>query len=645
MSSSVDTGVALIAAEDEKIRWALKDASIPALMASMMHLTGNTDIQRGDHRPMVVPLAEEEDGLSEDQREVVREQAFQIIKVFKAGDAKVRTPSEEMIVETMNFITGVPIPDDYFPLLREELVLFDEDPRNIELGDEISDETRQDFKVVIIGAGMSGILAAIRMKQAGLPYIVLDKNETLGGTWWENTYPGCRVDSANHLYSYLFEPKNDWPGYYSDRETLFGYFDDVVNKYEIRNSIQLGTTVESATFDESTNMWTVACTKADGSTETLEANAVITAMGQLNMPKPPDLPGVGSFEGINFHSARWEHEHDLSGKRVAVIGTGCSATQFVPEIAKDVGELFVFQRTPPWLMPTPEYHEAVSDEKHWLVENLPFYAKWFRFYIFRSAGADGLLAFLYGEDGWNKREDSVSSLNDQFREALTEHILEQTSDDPHLAANSVPKYPPGGKRPVVDNGVWFQALKQDNVELIVDPIAEITPKGLKLESGREVEVDVLIYGTGFHADHFFWPIKFYGKDGVELSEKWDGDPRAFKGVSVPDFPNLFCLYGPNTNIVVGSSIIFFSECEMRYVMGCLKILLGEGHATMDCKQEAYEDYNKFIDEGNSKMAWGAPNVKSWYKNSKGRVTQNWPGTHNEFWQTTKAPNAADYDFK
>lgn len=630
--------------DDETIRWALEGANIPALMVSVMHLTGNTDHLHGDIRPATLPLEESEDNLSEEERDRVREMALEALKDYRdRGCTLPERPSEAMIVEAMNFVTGLPIPDDYMPLLREELVLFGEDPRNIPIGDEIPQSVKAGFKVLVIGAGMSGILAAIRLKQAGIPFVVADKNPKIGGTWYENTYPGCRVDSPNHLYSYLFEPSDDWPGYFSDRETLFGYFDRCVDKYGIRGDIRLNTSVERATYDEGANLWQVEVDGENGK-ETLTFSAVITAMGQLNTPKPPDIPGVESFEGISFHSARWEHEHDLKGKRVAVIGTGASATQFVPEIAPDVGEMFVFQRTPPWLLPTPDYHSDVTEQTRWLLKHFPFYARWFRFWIFRRDAADGALPFLYGDDAWNGPANTVGKDNDVLREAITEYILAQVEGHPDLASKLIPDYPPGGKRPLRDNGVWLDALKQDHVHLETTPITEITKDGLVLEDGRKVEVDALIYGTGFHADHFFWPIEFVGRGGVSLSEHWAGNPRAYKGISVPGFPNLFCLYGPNTNIVVGSSIIFFSECEVRYVMGCLKLLLEKGHAAMDCKKDVHDAYNEFIDAENAKRAWGAPNVKSWYKNAEGRVTQNWPGTHHEYWGITRAPDPADYEY-
>ena len=227
---------------------------------------------------------------------------------------------------------------------------------------------------------------------------------------------------------------------------------------------------------------------------------------------------------------------------------------------------------------------------------------------------------------------------------LTANVEQMIGDDPELLAKCVPSYPPAGKRMLVDNGHWFRALKRDNVELVTDPIAEINATGVRTESGRQVDADVLIYGTGFQASRILFPMKLYGRDGVELRERWGADPRAYLGIVMPEYPNLFCCYGPNTNIVVNGSIIFFSECEVRYIMGCLKMLLERGEKAMNCRPDVHDAYNQKIDAGNLDMAWGSPNVTSWYKNEHGRVTQNWPFTLLEFWRQTQAPNPEDFIF-
>ena len=464
----------------------------------------------------------------------------------------------------------------------------------------------------------------------------------MGGTWHQNTYPGCRVDSPNHIYSYSFRP-TDWPQYYSPQKVLHEYFDQVANEHGLKRHIRFGTEVMQARFDEQSAAWEVSVKTADGHEETLTANAVISAVGQLNRPKWPEIPGQDRFQGISFHSTEWEHEHDLTGKKVLVIGTGASAFQFAPEVAKVAERVTIFQRTPPWMAPVPTYHDDVPKAMHWLLNHVPYYLNWYRFAMFWNA-AEGILFAVKKDSAWDGRNNSISKENDELRVLLTEWIKELCEGDAELIEKSVPAYPVGGKRILFDNGNWIRALRRDNVEVVTDPIAEVTRTGIVTKSGVRYDGDVLIYGTGFHASRFLWPMKVTGRGGIDLQEHWNGDPRAYLGITIPGFPNLFCCYGPNTNIVVNGSIVFFSECEVRYIVSCIGLLLREGHAALDCRRDVHDAYNRMIDEGNLNMAWGAADVPTWYKNAKGRVTQNWPFSLVEFWKQTLAPNPRDYEF-
>ncbi|MFW6092427.1 MAG: SDR family NAD(P)-dependent oxidoreductase [Pseudomonadota bacterium] len=632
-----------ITASDAEIERALEHAHIPSLMASLVHLTGDEDLIHGDIRPSAEFFGDPQAGITEEQQARVRALALDALRTYRdAGCPRPPEPPEETVRDMMSFVAGEELPEEYGEFLISELSLRGEDPFGQPIIDEAPVAARERFNVVVIGAGMSGILAAIRLQEAGIPYVVVEKNADVGGTWLENTYPGCRVDSPNHTYSYSFEP-NDWPQHFSNQQTLLSYFQRVATEYGIRDAIRFNTEVEEAAFDEATGTWRVSVAGRDGRKEVLEANAVISAVGQLNRPRLPDVPGRDSFRGPAFHSARWDHDVSLEGKRVAVIGTGASAFQFVPRVAEQASEVAVFQRTPPWMSPTPEYFEEIPSEKHWLLNHVPYYAKWYRFWMFWRT-AEGLLPAARRDPAWNDQERSVSALNDELRQMLTEYVRELCDGDDDLFEKSIPDYPPAGKRMLRDDGTYLRALQRDNVELITDPVAEITETGLVTESGRELEVDVIIYGTGFQADKFLWPMKIYGRGGRELHEQWNGDPRAYLGITVPGFPNLFCCYGPNTNIVVNGSIIFFSECEVRYILGCIGLLLQEGHAAIDCRPEVHDAYNREIDAANAEMAWGVPNVDSWYKNDQGRVTQNWPFSLLEFWERTRAPDPEDFVF-
>jgi len=525
--------------------------------------------------------------------------------------------------------------------LLDELNVTAEDPRAPAW--RLSDlAPERQLRVVVIGAGMSGLVAAHRLLQAGIDTVVMEKNPEVGGTWFENTYPGCRVDVPNYLYSYSFAQRDDWPQYFSDQSVLLDYFRHVADAFGLRDHVELGTEVVSVELDERSHRWTVTSRRSDGSTRVTEADAVISAVGQLNQPQVPAIAGAEMFTGAAFHSARWDHDVDLAGRRVAVIGTGASAAQFIPAIAGTVSELTVFQRTPNWLVPTPEYHREVPDALTWLFRTVPTAAQWYRFWLFWR-NTEGLLTAAKVDPAWPEGERSVSALNDLVREVLTGYLTTEFAGASELLPHVVPSYPPVAKRVIRDDGSWARALTADNVHLITAPIDRITPGGIRDADGVDHPADVIIYGTGFRASEFLSSLRVVGLGGQELHERWAGDARAYLGITVPGFPNLFCLYGPNTNIVVNGSIIFFSECQVDYVLQCLRLLVDSGARTMNCREEVHDRYNARIDAANASMAWGASRVNSWYKNALGRVSQNWPGSLVDYWHETRSVRAEDYD--
>ena len=630
-----------VTADDAAIRKNLADAHLPSLIAALVHITGDETLVRGEIRPVYDFFGDGQGGLTDAQKATVHDAAVVALARLRASPGLPPQPSRASIRHLMNFVAGGDIPERYVPFLLEELALEGED-KITDKGEDIPAHVKESFHVLIIGAGMSGLLAAIRLDQAGIPYTIVDKNADVGGTWLENTYPGCRVDNPNHMYCYSFEPNHDWPNHYSTQDALLAYFRRVADKYGVRGKVRYNTEVVECVYDEKRALWTTRARDSAGREFSIETNAIISAVGQLNKPKLPDIKGVGSFKGPAFHSARWDHSVDLKGKRVIVIGTGASAFQFVPAIAADVGEMYVFQRTPPWLGPTPNYHEPVGEGQKWLLKHVPYYAQWYRFWLIWML-TDGLYPMVQADPAWNGPPQSVSLVNDQVRALLTEIIQQQVGDDPDLAAKVIPAYPLGGKRSVRDNGVWIGALKRDNVHLITDPIVEITTTGVKTKDGKEYEADVLIYGTGFTASKFLSPMTFRGRGGRDLHEQWGADARAYLGITVPSFPNLFLMYGPNTNIVVNGSIIFFSECEMRYILGAIEMMLRNGYAAIEPKKTVHDVFNEKVDAGNAGMAWGVPQVTSWYKSETGRVSQNWPFPIVDYWYATVAPEPSDFE--
>ena len=607
-------------------------AHLPSLAVTLAQLSGDDALLKLT-RPVYDFFGDGQGALTDTDRAAIHTAAHAILPAILDGSRPpAGRPDPARLAQMMDWIAGVDIPPDYAPLMSEELRFEGEDNRAPEL---LPASVRR--SAVIVGAGMSGLLAAYRLTQMGVDVTVIEKNADVGGTWLENTYPGVRVDTQNHLYSYSFEPNHGWPQHYSTGDVLLNYFRSFADKHDLRRLIRFGTKVTEARWDEAASRWRVALDTG----ETRAVDILVSAVGQLNTPRLPAITGRDSFAGPAFHSARWDHGVALDGKRVGVIGTGASAFQFVPEIAGRVAHLDVFQRSAPWLGPTPDYHDAVTPAKSWLLEHVPYYAQWYRFWLFWML-TDGLIPAITAEDGWNGPPGTIGALNAELRDALAGATHAQLTAKPHLGAHVVPDYAPGGKRSLRDNGVWLAALQRDNCELVTDPIAAIEPAGVRMADGSLREQDVLIWGTGFHASDFLASFRVTGRDGRDLHQQWAGDARAYLGLTVPGFPNFFMLYGPNTNIVVNGSIIFFSECAVRYLTGAVRLMADSGARAMEVRGEVHDAFNTRVDAENARMAWGQPGVSSWYKNASGRVSQNWPFKLVDYWRATLTPDPADF---
>jgi 4-hydroxyacetophenone monooxygenase len=619
---------------------ALDEAHIPTLVMSLVQMTGDLGWLEGE-RPVYLPFGDGQGDLSPAFQADVRAAAKAAVDAHRAGRPLPAPPSAATVRRMIDYIAGQDVPEPYVPFLMEELGLDKADPKRPHWETPTLRAAAAKLKVLIIGAGMSGLLTAIRLQQAGIDFEIIEKNADVGGTWFENIYPGCRVDTPNHIYSYSFEPNHEWPQRYSTQDVLLAYFQRAADKHDLRRRIRFETTVVESVFDEASAMWGTRVRDKDGREAIVETNTVVSAVGQLNQPRLPEIKGRDSFKGEAFHSARWPRDFDPKGKRIAVIGTGASAFQFVPKIAPEAARLEVFQRTPPWMAPTLDYHDDVGPGKKALIQHLPFYDKWYRFYLFWTM-TDGVYEAVKADDAWAGPATAVGEANAFLREMLVEAIRPQTEGREDLFDKVVPSYPFGGKRSLRDNGVWIAALRRDNVDLVTSAITEITETGLITADGARHEVDVIIYGTGFYASRFLKDIRVVGRGGVELHEQWAGDARAYLGMTAPGFPNFFTIYGPNTNIVVNGSIIFFSECAVRYILGALELLAESGSASLEVKRSVHDAFNARVDAMNARMAWGAPQVTSWYKNDKGRVSQNWPFPLVDYWRATLKPDPADF---
>lgn len=629
-----------LTADDTAVRAGLADAPPPPLLATVAQVTGDYSLLRDDLRPDPTRFIEPGAGYSPEQAAEARAIAADALIAWRNGGCRpAPRPEGTQLRRIIEWINGGAVADELLPLLIEELALDGVDLRapNWHRNDVAPDTP---FRVAVIGAGMSGILAAHRLDQAGIDVVILEKNSDVGGTWLENDYPGCRVDIPNDFYSYACAQTPDWPQFYSTQPVLLEYFRTCVEEFGLRDRIRLETEVVEAVFDDAVQCWRVHTRSADGTESVEEYAAVVSAVGQLNRPLMPEIPGIETFAGPWFHSARWDHSVELHGKRVGVIGTGASAAQFIPVVAEWAEHTTVFQRTPPWLLPVPSYQDAVPESLGWLMRHFPQYTHWDRLWLFARTN-EGLLPMAAVDPDWPDRRLSVGPLNDVLRQLLT-GALQMQVGDPELFAQLLPQYPPTAKRVVLDNGSYPAALQRDDVTLLTTGITEITERGVRTADGVEHEFDVIVYGTGFQASKFLTPMRVTGVGGADLHERWGGDARAYLGIVVPEFPNLFMMYGPNTNIVINGSIIYFSECETRFIVESVRMLLERGLRSMDCRPEVHDAYNERIDAGNRMMSWGDSDVNSWYKNEFGRVAQNWPFNLYEYWQQTAAPNPEDF---
>ena len=620
------------------------DLHLPALLPALAHLTGDNTILRPEFRPPgTTAFGQVQGGLTEEQQAGIRALGVTTLARWRdCGQQIAVAPTEIELLERMSFATGLELADlgsEYLPFLREELQMSFSDVRAPQWNaNDIAPD--RPFNVVIIGAGMSGLVAAHRLKQAGVTVIVMEKNSDVGGTWLENEYPGCRVDVQNHVYSYSFRQRSDWPFYYSDQRLLLNYFRTCADEFGIRPLIRFETEVTRCEWSDESRHWHVHIRTPDGRSETVIADAVIGATGQLNRPKFPDIAGRETFTGQSFHSAQWDPAVDLKGKRVAVIGTGASAAQFIPHVAPQAAQLTVFQRTANWLIPVETYHSRVPDSLRWLFDHVPTFLPWYRFWAFWR-NSEGILAAVRVNRDFAHSERSVSPINEQVRAALTMYLDTVYAGRPDLLEKMTPTYPPFAKRMIIEAGTYAPVFLRPNVELVTDAIESIDATGV-WSGGVHYPADVIIYSTGFSASNFLTPMTVKGTNGIDLHEHWAGDARAHLGIVLPHFPNFFLMYGPNTNIVVNGSIIFFSESETNYIVEYVRMLLASGAPAFDCRTEAHDRYNAWIDAGNAEMTWGYSKVNAWYKNATGRVSQNWPHSLLEFWQQTRHVDPSHY---
>jgi 4-hydroxyacetophenone monooxygenase len=622
------------------LRVALEQANLPTLLAALAHLTGDERWMQDPYRPANPRGAEDHDsaGLPPDVQAHVRTRAFEIISAWRAGRLPpAPDPSPERIAEMLSISLGGSqnITPEMGPLLAAELGV---GRRDVELP---TPPPGEDFRVLVIGSGFSGLCAAIRLEQAGIAYTVLEKNATVGGTWLENTYPNCGVDTPSHLYSLSFAQSPDWSRYFARRHELYAYLEQLADDYGVRPHVLCGREVHAADWDNEEQRWHVRARCGDGTSEVHTANVVISGVGILNRPSYPEIAGLDRFEGPCMHTARWRSDVDVRGKRVAVIGTGASAMQLVPAIAGVAERVIVFQRSPQWGLPNANHTRDVSPATKLLMREVPHYLGWYRLRLVWNFG-DRLYPALQVDAEWPHPERAVNAINDRHREYLTDYIRSELGERRDLLPKCLPAYPPYGKRPLLDNG-WFRTMARDDVDLVTDPIAEIRADRVVTAGGEAHRADILVLATGFQAVRPLGQMEIRGRSGATLRECWgEDDAKAYLGISVPDFPNFFFLLGPNTFAAHGGSAALSIEMEMCYVMGLLAHMLEQGLSSVECRQEAYDAYLERLDRALSKTIWAHTGMTTYYRNKFGRIVVPMPWTNVDYWYMTREPDIDDF---
>jgi 4-hydroxyacetophenone monooxygenase len=577
--------------------------------------------------------------LAQEHHAEVRERALEYLLASPLPTAKMT--SRGQIRETMEIFGHGPLTDREFDHSYEESA-WDEFPRDVVWNSRPDPQSMRRVHVLVIGAGISGLASAVLLQRLAIPYSVIERQDDLGGTWNLNTYPEVRVDSTSLIYQYKFEKKYPWKEFFASGGETKKYLHHCARKFGVMDRITFNTEVRTAIWDEAESLWQVTVRGRDGTERKLKANFIIGATGLFSTPKLPDIPGIDCFAGSIFHTTAWPMATDLTGKRVALIGTGATGVQVMPHLARTAKHLTVFQRTPSWVLSMEGYKALLPAEMQWLFEHLPFYWNWYSYGMYYlNAQLEGLQGM---DPAWVASGGVINQRNDELRKGAEAFIKTKFADRPDLIEKVMPSYPPMARRPTIDNG-WYDALLQENVELVTGAITRMTPTGIVDSNGQLHEVDVIVCAAGFATSSYYWPIEFHGRGGARLQGLWAEDgPRAYMGLTMPGFPNLFTPFGPNSQ---GRSGSFYSVAEMwaRYSVKGIVHVLESGYSSMECRPDAFESYNARIDQEAKKLVWEAYGKGFYYVTKEGRSVVNSPWSGPDYRALLLTPDYTAFDLR
>ena len=622
---------------DEQFSEALATANIPTLLMVLTQLTGDTRWLEDPYRPVRARGFGDNDtgGLSMELQNEVRQAALAAILAWRQGEpVAMPSPAPDMLVRMLTWAMDEPVPIEYGDMIAYQVGLAEVLPAP-------SVNVPSSFNVLVIGAGVAGLCAAFNLRRAGIPFSIVERGCDVGGTWRDNRYPGAGVDVPNHLYEFTFAP-NDWSMYFALRDEIDEYIRDVAERLSLQPLIRFDTSVERLEYEPDLQRWAVTLRLPDGTTEVVRPNVVISAVGIFDPPKYPDIPGLADFEGTCAHTAAWPDGVDLAGKRVALIGSGASAMQVGPAIRDQVGTLTVFQRSPHWAAPFEQFRKEVPPAIRMLLNEVPLYQGWYRARLAWTFN-DRVYPTLQKDPKWDHPERSLNAHNEAQRKIFVEYMKSELGDRQDLLDQVLPTYPLFGKRMLLDNG-WYKMLLDPKVSLVTSPIEKIGKDRIFTCDGAEYEIDAIVLATGFDVQRYLSGFEVIGRSGESLRHAWrDTDPRAYMaGLTVPDFPNFFILYGPNSQPGHGGSVVVMMELLMRYVTDAIRAMLSNGIGSLECRLDVRDEYIARVDAAHDNMVWTHPGVSSCFQNDQGRVVVIYPFRNIDLFHSTRNFDMSDY---
>jgi len=622
--------------DSEALTRALAAADIPTLLMTYVHISGD-EAMLDRFSPHIHSINSGKwTQIPDDLADLLRAKTREVLTT--PGAASADEPDQRLLQKIMSVGMGEPVADEFIPLLLEQTGLGPQPDRSHRPARK---QIPADYKVLVIGAGLSGLAAAVKLAEAGYDYQIVEKNPEVGGTWWAARYPGVGVDTASHFYSYSFELNPDWTTYTPKGGEMQEYLVRTSRKYGVRDRVRFETTAVRLRWLEREQLWEVTVRDKTGAEETVRANAVINAHGPIGRWEWPKIEGLSDFAGVKMHTAQWDPSVDLKGKRVALVGTGASAAQCGPAIAPEVGHLTVFMRSGHWVLPNPNAGAPVPDDVRWAMRHIPHYLEWFRFTVYWT-GSDGLYPNLLKDPTWPDDGLTISASNAALRAYCIKNLETKLAGRPDLIEKLTPDAPVFSKRIVMDTN-WVPMFLRENVTLETAGIERVGPDFIRTVEGVEHPIDVIVFATGYNLARMTGSLEIIGREGRSLSEEWgDEDPSGYFGLMVPGYPNYFHMNGPNSGPNHGAGINLLSEAQVHYILQCLDHLVETGASAMEPTEEAREAFNERVQAQMPNMIWTHPKAKTYYKNSKGRVIISWPFRLVDYWNESRHPKLDDY---